>query len=103
VFGLLTFPAQRLWGVNCSVVKHGAPSDAEKALMAGDYAKAEELFRAAVSAHPEDTDALVGLVRTLLLEQKVLDADEAVHAAQGSVDATKPPRRLARVQPRCLL
>jgi tetratricopeptide (TPR) repeat protein len=89
VFGLLTFPAQRLWGVNCSVVKHGAPSDAEKALMAGDYAKAEELFRAAVSAHPEDTDALVGLVRTLLLEQKVLDADEAVHAAQGSVDATK--------------
>ena len=30
VFGLLTFPAQRLWGVNCSVVKHGAPSDAEK-------------------------------------------------------------------------
>ena len=96
VSALLAFPAQQLWCVSCPVVKHGAPSDADKALLAGDYAKAESLFSAAVAAHPEDTDATVGLVHTLLLEQKVLDADEAVHTALGSGDASKPNQSATR-------
>lgn len=83
------FPAQRSWAVTCSVVKHGAPSEADKALLAGDYAKAEGIYRADVTAHPDNTDATVGLVDTLLLEQKVLDAGEAVQTALDGAGAAK--------------
>jgi tetratricopeptide (TPR) repeat protein len=77
----LALPAQCLFGASCSVVKHGPPSEADKALLAADYAKAESLYKADLAAHPGDMDATSGLVRTLLREQKVLDAEAAVHTA----------------------
>lgn len=80
-FAVLGLPSHSLLGVSCPVVKHNAPSDAGKALLAADYAKAEGLYRAIVAAHPGDVDAAVGLVDTLLREQKVLDADEAAKSA----------------------
>lgn len=82
---LLLLPARCLFAVSCPVVKHNPPSDADKALLAADYVKAESLYRAALTAHPGDVDATVGLVDTLLRNQKVLDADEAVKSA---LDAT---------------
>jgi len=78
---LLVFPARMVLAVNCPVAKHNPPTDADKALLAADYSKAESLYSAALTAHPGDVDATVGLVETLLREQKVLDAEEAVHAA----------------------
>jgi Flp pilus assembly protein TadD len=78
---VFVFPAQSLFAASCSVVKHNAPTDADKAFLAADFAKAESLYKADVAAHPGDPDAISGLVRTLLREQKVLDAEEAVHAA----------------------
>jgi tetratricopeptide (TPR) repeat protein len=62
--------------VSCAVTKHNAPSDAEKAMLIGDYQKAERLYRAA-----RDVDATVGLVHALLRQQKVDDAEEAVKDA----------------------
>lgn len=83
VFGVavLALPAQCLFGVNCPVVKHTPPTEADKALLAADYIKAEGLYRADLAAHPGDVDATTGLVRTLLREQKVLEAEEAVKTA----------------------
>ena len=78
---LIAFPAQSLFAASCSVVKHNPPTEADKAFLAADFAKAESLYKADVAAHPGDPDAISGLVRTLLREQKVLDAEEAVHAA----------------------
>ena len=78
---LLALPAQSLFAATCSVIKHNPPTEADKAFLAADFAKAETLYKADVAAHPGDPDAISGLVRTLLREQKVLDAEEAVHSA----------------------
>jgi len=78
---VLGLPARCLFGVTCNVVKHGPPTDAEKAFLAADYPKAEGLYNADLAAHPGDPGATAGLVHTLLREQKVLDADEAVKTA----------------------
>jgi tetratricopeptide (TPR) repeat protein len=78
---VLAFPAQSLFAASCSVLKHNPPTDADNALLAADYAKAESLYKAELAAHPGDLDATSGLIRTLLREQKVLDAEEALHTA----------------------
>jgi len=80
-FTVFVLSARMAFAVNCPVVKHNPPGDADKALLAADYGKAETLYHAALTAHPGDVDATVGLVDTLLREQKVLDAEEAVHTA----------------------
>jgi len=89
VFAGLGFAAQSAFGVSCPVVKHNAPSEADKAVLAADYSKAESLYRADLTAHPGDVDATAGLVRTLLREQKVLDADEAVTTAMEAAETAK--------------
>lgn len=81
VLALLLVPARFLFGVSCPVVKHDPPSEADKALLAADYAKAESLYRAAVTAHPGDVDANAGLVHGLLRQEKVEEAADAVKAA----------------------
>jgi hypothetical protein len=78
VLGLST---QCLFGATCSVLKHSPPTEAGKAFLAADYSKAEGLYQAALAAHPGDVDATAGLIHTLLREQKVLEADEAVKTA----------------------
>ncbi|MDR3775115.1 MAG: hypothetical protein P4L26_17305 [Terracidiphilus sp.] len=81
VLALLLVPARLLFGVSCPVVKHDPPSEAGKALLAADYAKAESLYRAAVTAHTGDADANAGLVHSLLRQEKVQEAADAVKAA----------------------
>lgn len=78
---VLGFHLPALHAATCSVVKHGPPSDADKAALAADYAKAESLYQAALAKQPGDVDATVGLVHALLRQQKVEEADEAVKTA----------------------
>lgn len=78
---LICFPARYLFAVSCDVVKHNPPSDADKAFLAADYAKAESLYKADLTAHPGNVAATEGLVHVLLREQKVVDADDAVKEA----------------------
>jgi hypothetical protein len=85
---LVAVPARFLFAVSCPVVKHNAPTDADRALLSADLAKAESLYRAALTAHPGDVDATVGLVDTLLREQKAQDAEEAVKTALAAAPNT---------------
>jgi tetratricopeptide (TPR) repeat protein len=80
-FAVLGLSAHSLFGVSCPVVKHKPDTDADKALLDADYAKAESLYSADLTAHAGNVDAAVGLVDTFLREQKVLDADEASKSA----------------------
>ena len=73
--------APAAYAVSCNVVKHGPRSDAENAMLAGDYSKAENLYQAVLAKQPADTDATVGLVHALLRQQKVEDASETVKSA----------------------
>ena len=83
VLGLavLGLPAQCLFAASCTVVRHNPPTEAGKALLASDYAKAESLYRADLAAHPNDTELTAGLVHTLLREQKVQEAADTVKTA----------------------
>jgi Flp pilus assembly protein TadD len=67
--------------VTCTVVHHPLPSDAEKALLAADYAKAESLYREALAKDPGNVELTMGLVHALLRDQKVQEAADAVKTA----------------------
>ena len=85
---VLALPARCLFGASCSVVKHGPPTEADKALSAADFVKAESLYKADLAAHPGDLDATSGLVRTLLREQKLSDAADVVKTALDAAHKT---------------
>ncbi len=85
---VLALPTQYLFGASCSVVKHGPPSEADKAFLAADYAKAENLYKADLAAHPGNVDASSGLVRALLGEQKLADAADALKTALDAAPKT---------------
>jgi predicted aspartyl protease len=78
---LLGLPSLRLFAASCNVLKHSPPSEADTALLASNYAKAEGLYRAALAAHPGDAQFTSGLVHALLHEQKVQEAADAVSAS----------------------
>ena len=73
--------AAQMRAASCPVTRHPAPTDADKAMLAGDYAKAETLYRAALQKQAGDVDATLGLVHALLRQQNVEDASEAVKDA----------------------
>ncbi len=77
--------APRLDALSCSVVKHPAPTDADKALIAADYDKAATLYRASLEKQPGNADLTVGLVHALLRQQKI---DEAQDAVKDALDAS---------------
>ncbi|MGB9408782.1 MAG: tetratricopeptide repeat protein [Terracidiphilus sp.] len=81
LIAVLCFPAKCLLAVSCSVVQHHPPSEAEKALLAADYAKAAGLFQADLAGHPGDAELAAGLVHALLHQQKVQEAADAVKAS----------------------
>jgi len=60
------------------VIKHGPATDAEKAFLAADFAKAEGLYKANLEKQPGDETAIVGLVHALLRQQKITQAAETV-------------------------
>lgn len=71
----------RAFAASCPVIQNGAPSEAEKALLAADYSRAESLYRAALSAAPQDAALTAGLTHALLRQQKVEEAQNVVAAA----------------------
>jgi len=71
----------RLDALSCTVVKHPAPTEADKALLAGDYDKAATLYRAALEKQPGSVDLTTGLVHALLREQRIDEAEDAVKDA----------------------
>jgi predicted aspartyl protease/Flp pilus assembly protein TadD len=84
----LGLSAQCLYAATCNVLKHAPPTEAETALLAADYAKAESLYRADLAAHPADANATAGLVHTLLHEQKVQEAADVVQTALAARPGT---------------
>ncbi|HEX9200375.1 MAG TPA: aspartyl protease family protein [Acidobacteriaceae bacterium] len=55
-------------------IDHRTPSEPEKALRARRFADAERLFGEALTAAPASSDAMAGLVRTTLAEDKLPEA-----------------------------
>jgi hypothetical protein len=82
---LLTFPA---FAVTCNVIKHPAPSEAQKALLAGDFPRAESLFRADLQKTPNDPDSVSGLFHALLRQQKLTDAAALVKTSLAAQPAS---------------
>jgi tetratricopeptide (TPR) repeat protein len=80
---LATAPARGA-DVTCTVVHRPPSSEADKALLAADYAKAESLYREALAKDPESVDLTAGLVHALLRGQKVQEAADAVRSALAS-------------------
>ncbi len=66
--------------VHCHVVPAHEPSPAETAYLTGDAAKAESLYREALIKSPHNPELVSALVRTLLREQKVDDANTIIHS-----------------------
>ena len=83
LIAVLCFPVKCLFGASCSVVKHHPPSEADKALLASDYARAAGLYQAELASHSGDAEVTAGLVHSLLHQQKVQEAADAVKAALG--------------------
>jgi predicted aspartyl protease len=90
MFAMLMLPARFLFAVSCPVVKHNPPTDADKALLAADYAKAESLYIDTLTAHPGDVDATVGLVHAFLRERKLKNAEEVIKDAFDANSGTAP-------------
>jgi tetratricopeptide (TPR) repeat protein len=88
LLGLLGLTVHPLFAMNCTVVRHSNPTDAEIAFLAGDFIKAEGLYQAALAKSPGDTDLTIGLVHTLLREERLVDAASAVQASIGDKPAT---------------
>jgi len=83
LIAVLCFPVKCLFGASCSVVKHHPPSEADKALLAADYARAAGLYQTELASHPGDAEVTAGLVHALLHQQKVQEAADQVKAALG--------------------
>jgi hypothetical protein len=69
-----------MFGANCKVLHHPPPSEADTAYLAGDFTKAATLYQAALSKNPGDVDSTIGLVHSLLRQQKVLEAADVLKA-----------------------
>ena len=65
---------------HCHAVLPHEPSAAEKALMSGNGSEAENLYRDALSKTPHDATLTVGLIHSLLRQQKVSDAETTARA-----------------------
>jgi hypothetical protein len=81
VIAVCSFAVRDVHAVPCAVVHHGPLSDADRAYFAGNYKTSEELYRAQLAASPGDPASTQGLVHTLLREEKIPEAADAVQAA----------------------
>jgi Flp pilus assembly protein TadD len=75
---------------HCHVVAPQEPTPAEKALLGGQAGEAETLYREALSTTPHGPALVVGLVHSLLRQQKVAEADSAVNAELASAPDSVP-------------
>ena len=77
----LCLAGKPLLAVSCRLVQHPPPSEADKAFLGADYAKAAALYQAGLASHQGDDDLTTGLVHALLNQQKVQEAADAVKAS----------------------
>jgi predicted aspartyl protease len=66
---------------NCSVAQPHPLTSPQIAMMGGQFAEAESLYRADLAKNPNNEESTAGLVRALLAQQKVDDAAATVEAA----------------------
>jgi len=85
---VLCLPVKGLSAPGCSVVRHPAPTEADRAMLAADFARAAGLYHAGLAAHPGDADLTVGLVHALLRQQKLQEAAEAVKASLAAAPSS---------------
>ncbi|MGP8270298.1 MAG: aspartyl protease family protein [Terracidiphilus sp.] len=81
IVAVLFVPVTSLFAANCSMVQPHEPDEAEKALLAADYTRAVDLYQTKLASHPGDAELTAGLVRSLLHEQKLQEAADAVKAS----------------------
>lgn len=86
--GLFWVSAQSMMAANCAVVHHGPLNEADTPYLAGDFSKAAELYKAALAKGPEQVDAGIGLVHSLLRQQRVVEASDAVRGLIGEKPTT---------------
>lgn len=79
--------------VGCDT-QHYTPSDGDKAYQKKDYAEAENLYTAELTAAPESVNAMRGLAHTKLMENKL---DEAL-AAAVKFDAAHPENTVLQTE-----
>jgi predicted aspartyl protease len=87
----LACPANLLaQSANCSVAQPHPLTEEQQAVIRGDLPRAETLYRQKIAQQPKDPELTAGLVRTLLAEQKVDEAEStektALAAAPQSVE-----------------
>ncbi len=75
-----TLNSKPLTGKKLCTVNREPPSEAQKALDREEYEKAEALFRQRLTANPDDEQARTGVIRVLIEENKVDDAQASADA-----------------------
>jgi cytochrome c-type biogenesis protein CcmH/NrfG len=79
--GMFWFTPQSALAVQCDVAHHGPTTEADRALISADYAKAASLYRADLPKRPDAAESMTGLVHALLRQDKVQEASGAVNSA----------------------
>jgi hypothetical protein len=90
VAAVILFCAAAHADTHCHVVAPHEPTPAEKALLGGQAGEAETLYRDALSKTAHDPALVVGLVHSLLRQQKVADAESAVNAELATAPDSVP-------------
>lgn len=96
IIAVLFVPVNSLLATSCSMAQPHEPDDAEKALLAADYARAVDLYQTKLASHPGDAELTAGLVRALLHQQKVQEAADAVKASLAVAPNSAGPDFVAR-------
>jgi predicted aspartyl protease len=73
--------ANLVYADECSIRQPHPLTEEQLAVIRGDLPQAETLYRQKVAQQPKDYELMAGLVRTLLAEQKVDEAESMVKAA----------------------
>ena len=81
---LLSLMARSMFAESCKVVHRSEPSDADTALLTGNYELATGLYQSALTLRPGDTNAIIGLVHALLKRQRLQAAADALQTFSTS-------------------
>ena len=69
---------------------HSAPTEADAAYLAGDFGKAEGLYKADLAKSPGEAEFASGLIHSLLQQERVVDASAVVQTLIGDKPAPAP-------------
>ena len=70
--------------IECPVIPSRPSSPADLAFLASDYEKSASLYRAELAQDPHKTESQIGLVHTLLRQQKIEEAGQIASAAAAA-------------------